>query len=783
MAIEPGDPRLPRYVEGSVEPVYRKKSFSKGVALYLLHRDYWSNAETNYRKRSEGKYEQPHECTGVDPPDWKPGYEPSLDGWVEGIAHVNPWLLEFGSYVYAQVEAHYRFYRSELDAYDFEIDETVFSARVQLNPPPCAREGFSCFANPPHDINSYSAPLRQLYEKLGGPAGARSMQHELLTPYGVIPGHALNNRSQYTFVPQTKAVKSSGFPDHPYVTYNFPFRFDINRGPDSVYMKSNKPAPVGNHPVPKTRHELFMDAVYGFANDASDSDPEAPDTSEDDDDFLPRIRHPREPVKKKHGVRKIDLRMQNYKDRFHKDCYPWRPRQHKAPKAGIYWTVTVYATMQPTAKPIRKHTATMTIRKLSFLPRMIALHHRIPPTVTTDYCLAVGPRANTDAGVITLNGELDKMIYGPGDPVTVYIKVHNTSNRVVQQLTVEVNQCIRVASWSNRVWRITICRREITAENPDAQMPILPATEQVELNVRMNPFCIEKQYRHLFYDKWHKRRLPKVPIEEEAYTLRMPTTPGIFYAVEQPGRHEPVPLTFILRRKPAFSTLPGVIDNLIENYPGKLPTIREPLEREPKDLWTENPYGRCRCFRRPRDENSEARCKRMPPDEPYQIPVHGYDIYDEDEERDPQMAARNELAPRCPRCGGAWPSNIQPVYINYEVVVSAVLRPQEILDPLAQDSLLKELGLGSGLALPPKGHIEGPDGPRISIPLLYSLTEPVPEVPIPVANYNVDQRQDRPPKFPPKPKVWEPSDGKGLFVKNQERAAPCPTGDEIKVKL
>ncbi|VDN33271.1 unnamed protein product [Dibothriocephalus latus] len=85
--------------------------------------------------------------------------------------------------------------------------------------------------------------------------------------------------------------------------------------------------------------------------------------------------------------------------------------------------------------------------------------------------------------------------------------------------------------------------------------------------------------------------------------------------------------------------------------------------------------------------------------------------------------------------------------------------------------------------MPPKGHIEGPDGPRISLPLLYSVMEPVPEVPVPVANYNVDQRQDRPPKFPPKPKVWEPSDGKGLFVKNQEKAAPCPTGDEIKAKL
>ncbi len=777
MAIEPGDSRLPRYLEGNALPIWRKQSSSQATVLYLMHRDYWADAHFQYNRRINSQNDNPPLCTSLRPPKWKAGHRPEHNGFIEGVAHVNPWMLKWGSYVYVEVEARYRFHRSELDAFDFENDQTIFKSRIQLNPPRCFEEGPKCFSDPPKDLDSYSPELRQLYEKLGGACGSDPLKYEKLTAHGVVLGQELKNRMEHTFVPHTEATTKAGYPDLPYVTYNFPFRFDINRGPDSLMIKSNKPAPNGSHPVPKTRHELQVDAVYGFAADAEDSDPEAPSTSESDEDFNPRIRHPRQPVKKRHGVRKIDLRMQSYRDRYHKDCYPWRPRQKTPPKAGIYWTVRLYATPTPTSHPDSKHLAELTIRKLTYLPMTISLHNRPPPLATSDYSLAVAHEENTDAGVITLNAKLDKMFYGPGEPVIVSIKIHNTSNRVVQQLTVDVNQCIRISSMYSRVWRNTICRREITAENSDAEMPILPGTEQLRLSCRMNPWPVEEQYEHLFYDKLHKARPPKVPIEAEAFTLRMPLTPGIFYAVQQPGRYEEFPQTFILKRKPAFSTLPGVMDKMLEN---DVISIKKPQPPGHKNPFDGDPYAHCRCFKGAVGETGGSRSKRMPQREPYQHPLYNRDVIDEEEDRNYQSALEQMLAPRCARCGGCYPSDQQPVYVSYEVVVSAKLRPQNTHDPLAQDVLLNACKLGSGLLVTPSGHLSGKNGPRVSLPLLYTLMHPEPDMELPVANCNVDQRQDRPPKFPPQPKVWEPSNGKGFFLsKMPPKEAPCITGEEM----
>lgn len=777
MAINPSDSRLPRYIEGAVQPVWRKQSDSQGIALYLLHRDFWANAHFQYRNRLDSDADNPPECKGGKDSEWRPEFRPDHNGYLEGIAHVNPWVLKFGSYVYAEVEARYRFHRSELDTFDFENNEVIYKARVLLNPPPCNSDAPRCFAKPPKDLNRYSAELKQLYEKLGGPCGSRPLAYENLTSSGVILNKAYNNRTEHTIVPPTEATKSAGHPDHPYVTYNFPFRFDLNRGPDSIMVKSNKPAPVGNHPIPKSRHDIHCESVYGFVAGATDSDPEAPSTSESDDDFNPRIRHPRESVKLRRGIRKIDLRLQHYRDRFHADSYPWRPRIKLPPKAGIYWTVKVYATKTATSRPERNHIAELKIRKLSFLPMNISLHHRQPPMASIDYALAVATRDNTDAGVITLNARLDKMFYGPGDPVNVNIKIHNTSNRVIQQITVDINQCIRVASLYNRVWKNTICRREITAENPDAEMPIMPGTAQLRLSCRLNPWPVESQYEHLFYDKLHKQRPPGVPIEAEAFTIRMPTTPGIFYAVQQPGRYEEFTQTFILKRKPAFSTITGVIDKMLLN---DVPTIKEPPQPPRKDPFEGDPYERCRCFRAPRDQTVDARNARMPQKEPYQYPIYSKDAIDEGEERNYQTALQQMLAPRCARCGGCYPSSEQPIYVSYEVVASAKLRPQNTPDPLAQDALLHELHLGDGLTVSPKGHLEGKSGPRVALPLLFTLMHPEPEMQVPVANCDVDQRQLHPPKFSPKPQVWEPSEGKGFFLSKQpSQTAPCVTSEEM----
>ncbi|VDD74503.1 unnamed protein product [Mesocestoides corti] len=770
MAINPGDSRLPRYLEGIVQPIWRKQSRSQGLALYLLHRDYWSDFEQQYKRRKQNPIQNPPECSNVRESDWKPGFRPEHNGIVEGIVHVNPWVVKCAS-VYAEVQARYRFDRSELDAYDFENDEIVYSAKVLLNPPPCGFDSPTCFATPPKDMHRYSAELRQLYQKLGGPCGSEPLKYENLSTSGVLHGKAFLNRMQHTFVPHTEATVPSGYPDHPYVTYNFPFRFDINNGPDSIMIKSNKPAPMGNRPLPKTRRELYIDAVYGFPQSDTDSDPEAPSSSESESNFTPPIRHPCDPIKVRHGIRKIDLRKQSYRDKFHADSYPWHPRPKIPPKAGISWFVRVYAVPSQSSKERGRHLAELKIRKLTYLPMTIPIHHRPPPKISVDYSLAVGPRENTDAGVITLNAKLDKLVYGPGDPIIVNIKVHNTSNRVIQQITVEVSQCIRVNSLYSKAWRNTICRREITAENYHAQMPILPATEQLRLSCRLNPWPKEEQCRHLFKDELHKRRPSRVPIEEEAFTLRMPTDPGILFAVQRPGRYEKFPQTFLLKRKPAFSTLRGMLEHFFEE--SRL-SIMNPLPPEIKNPFDGDPYGRCLCFKGPEEESASNRCARMPPDEPYQYPLYIDNATSQEEETKYRKAVQQMLAPLCGRCKGSRQTDEQPIYVNYEVVVTAVLRPQNTPDPLAHDRLLEECKLGCGLLDPPKGRLEGVSGPRASLPVIFALMRPEPEEPVPVANFNVDERQNKHPTIPPKPKMWEPSDGKGfLLVKPLQMAAPC----------
>lgn len=632
MAINPGDSRLHLYLNGTIQPVWKKLSPSKCVGLYLLHRDYWSNYEFKDSKL-------PLNPSELD-------FRPEHNGIIEGVAQFSPWLLQFRGTLYAEVCAHCRISPLDLNEFDSIKDEVVFSEREMLCPD-FIHCDYTYFKYPPGDLNEYSTKLRQLYDKMGGPCAS-------------------------------KFIDSLECREKPCVTYNFPFRFDINSGPDSITIKSTKRNSINGHAAPKTRQELYNDALYGFQEDEECSDYEFFSDS-DDDISLPRIRHPGEPIKTSKVLRKIDIKRQLIKDGFHADSYPWRPRGKHHPKAGIYWTVKVYAFNQSETKPEMTNLAQLRIRKMTYVPIDTVLRLQVPPQINTDYSLAVEPWKSSDGGVITLIAQLDKVFYRMGEPVKVNIKIHNSSCRVIQQVNVEMVQSIRLRHASNREWRIVICRKEVTAERDDNEMPILPATEKLRLQCYLCPW---KSVSELDKDKF--------PVDSK---------PRLLYCVHPPARYELIP-----KRRPAFSTLNGVIEQMLT-----FREIKTPISKT--DVKEENPYDNCRC-----NERKTAHQKEQ-------------------------------------------------ISVSYEVVLRAILKPQNLPDPLAQDTLLKDVNLINGLPNPPKGEIVGNKGPCVVLPLIFNTNEPEKEASIPIANFNFDTKDE----IPKTTKPWEPSNGKGFFLIKEQR--------------
>ncbi|KAF5401904.1 Arrestin [Paragonimus heterotremus] len=781
MAINPSDSRLPRYREGNALPVYRKQSMSQAVSLYLTNRDVWSNlAEVHKRKEETGsEISELPECGAPPLPNAAPDYEPTHHGIIEGVVHVNPWLLDIGSYVFVEVDARYRYARSELDPFDCEVNEVVFRKRVQLNPPPnYTKDAARALKNPPKELSSYSRRTRQLYAKLGGPVSGQSMKDEALTSSGVLVGTAMNTRRNNTFIPQTMATKTSGYPDHPFVTYNFPFRFDINGAPDSLYLK-NTPRPTSdNRSPPPSRMHLFYNAVFGFAHHESDTDPDSPSELEDSDtDDKPRIRHPGDPLPVRDKKPDTEKKKRQWeKDLFHPDCYPWRPRQKRAPRNGISWAITAYAVRTSSAAPSSDHIARLRIRKLSYVPRLISIEHLDPPKSHTDYCLAVGPRAGFDAGAITLLAKLDRILYAPGEPIQCSIKFHNSSVRLIHRLIVEVHQCIRVKACVSRVWRSLICRRCLNDTSLQTGMPVLPGTENSCVRVTLNPWPTIESIREHF-------KCPRGPIRpsgidkmEEAWALRLPKIPGQEFALQQPGRHEVVPPHHVQRRSLAMSSFSGVLEYLLSfNEPiGVLKPLGE--AKPPNDIWQGNPHIMCRCVHRKREPGESRRIDHMPPKEPYQVPITSKDVYPEDSEVSEIRAKRNALQPYCRKCMSELLLSQYPIHVSYEVVVLAELLPQHQHNPLRAESAIRNCGLSSGLLIDPSGDIIGPDGPRITLPCFLAYKEPFPEERVPLANYHIDQRQDCKDHVVVPPKIHEPSLGKGFFTSNTYPIAPCNTG-------
>ncbi|CAH8587821.1 unnamed protein product [Dicrocoelium dendriticum] len=765
MAINPGDSRLPRYREGKALPVFRKQSTSQAVSLYLTNRDVWSNlAEVHERKQITGsEIAELPECGAPPLPDVDATYEPTHHGIIEGVVHLNPWLTELSSYLFVEVSARYRYARSELDPFDCEVNEVVFQKRTQLNPPKnYDRIGASLLRSPPKELSSYSWRTRQLYNKLGGPVGGQAEIDENLTASGVLVGTAAHTRKMRTFVPRTMATKTSGNPDHPLVTFNFPFRFDVNGTPDSVYMKNTrKPASDGTSPPPN-RMQLFYGAVFGFAHHESDTDPDSPSESECSDD-----EDRRKPPSKEKKKRQWE------KDLFHPDCYPWRPRPKQAPRDGVSWTISAYVVSSGSGKPKSEHVACMRIRKLSYVPRMIALERTTPPKAHTDYCLAVGPLSGFDSGAITLVARLDKSVYAPGEPVQCDIKLHNSSVRLIHRLLVEVHQCLRVKACANRVWRSFICRRSLTDTSLQTGMPVLPGTENECVRVTLNPWPTVESIRKHFNYPSGPLRPSGVEKMEEAWAIHLPQIPGQEFALQAPGRHESVPPQHIQRRSLATSSFSGVIEHLM--LVGELPSIMKALNENEsrKNIWQGNPHAVCRCVHHPRDPDAVDRCDHLPPKEPYQIPINCLDVYPEDNEVSEARAKRNALQPYCNKCVGTLSLAQYPVHVSYEVVVAAELLPQHQKNPLNSESKMQQSGLGSGLLIDPYGDIIGPDGPRVTLPCFLAHRKPFPEERVPVANYHIDQRQDCMDHVVIPPKVYEPSLGKGFFTSTTHPIAPC----------
>nr|CDS27142.1 arrestin [Hymenolepis microstoma] len=640
MAINPEDSRFGLYLCGAVRPAWKKLSPSKCVGLYLLNRDYWSN------------YEFRDSVSSLNSP--KPDFRPEHNGIIEGIARFSPWMMQFQGTLYAEVCARCRISPLDLSELDSIKDEVIFSKQEMLCPD-FIQCDFTCFKYPPNDFNEYSNKFTRLYEKLGSACALK------------FPG-------------------STEFHEKPCATYNFPFRFNINSGPDSITIKSIKPKVINGHTAPKTRQELYNDALYGFQENDEFSDYEF--FSDSDDDFnLPRIRHPGEPIQKPKVIRKLDIKRQSIKDGFHADSYPWRPRKKPHPKAGIYWTVRVYALNKDETKPDVNNIAELKIRKMTYVPIDTVLRLQLPPQISTDYSLVVEPWRSTDGGVITLIAQLDKVSYRMGEPIKVNIKIHNSSCRVTQQVNIELVQSIRLRHDPDKEWRNVVCRKEVTAERDDNEMPILPATEKLRLQCQLCPW---KSASELDKDKF------LVDLE-----------PDLLYGIQQPARYEIIP-----QRRPAYSTLSEAIEQVIVSQDiRKLlpPTI---MERE------ENPYDNCRC-----NEKKTVRQKER-------------------------------------------------IIVSYEVVLRAILRPQNLQDPLAQDTILRELNLPIGLSNPPKGEIIRTKGPCVTLPVIFNAIEPEKEASIPLANFNIDPKGEMPTTMKP----WEPSDGKGFFLVKEQSKEPQSTG-------
>ncbi|VEL14217.1 unnamed protein product [Protopolystoma xenopodis] len=771
MAIHPGDARLPRYKEGKVLPVFRKFSPSKSLGLHLTYRDVWNDAFQLYQRRESdcstaGKNA---DCTGRREPPWSPGYKPNHHGKLEGVLHINPWLLEHGLYVYVEVEARYIYTKSELDGFDFNINEVLFSERKLLSPPGCMREGIKCLKEAPADIDSYSVETQMLYAKLGGPTAGDYEKEENITPFGVISGSAFNNRSKHTFVPPTDAIKTSGVPGHPYLTYNYPFYFDISSGPDSLYLKMRRPY----RPDVPTRQGLYYEAVFGLGNREEDSDPDTPTTSEDEDVLVdPPMRHPGQPIRKvKKGISHEAKVRQRESDLFHADSSPWRPRQKRGPRDGISWLVRAFAIKSCTDTPKACDIVTLHIRKMTYLPYIISLHWHPPPAASTDYCLAIGPQSGRDAGVITVAAQLDRLIYRPGDQVEVSIKLQNHSVRLIEQITVSMHQCIRCRFWRNRIWRSQICQRRLTPDSLKTRLPLMPGSANNRYRITLNPWPTQARLNRLATGHFDGSVRPSgIPGGNEAWAFGVPRLEGKLYALETPIRHQLVPPCYTHRQVVCPSSMQSLIHQLMK------PDETGNLSAGKCDNLDLDPISKCRCRRRSRGRSES----KQPPLPSYSVQVNDEDRLSDEEMFDEAAAKANQLWPVCRDCSQPTSDRLaclQPVHISYEVMVQVGFLNETTPNALAWDALLlNNTSLGSGMTIDPVGEILGAEGPRVTLPCYLAWTEPQPENPVPVANYNVDQRQHFGSDIKNEHKMWEPSLGKGFYITKTHPVATCKTG-------
>ncbi|CAH8665077.1 unnamed protein product [Heterobilharzia americana] len=130
--------------------------------------------------------------------------KPHHHGISEGIIHVNPLLIPIGSYVFAEVSAKYRYVNTDLDSSHCEMNEVVFHRCKQILP---LKNYFADreenLRNLPHDLDTHSIRIRELYNKSGGPVSDAAMRDENLYTSGTDN----NTHARNTFIPQTQATK------------------------------------------------------------------------------------------------------------------------------------------------------------------------------------------------------------------------------------------------------------------------------------------------------------------------------------------------------------------------------------------------------------------------------------------------------------------------------------------------------------------------------------------------------------------------------------------------
>lgn len=270
---------------------------------------------------------------------------PFMKGVIEGVVGINPNIFSLIEKVFVEVVAHYVYNKSVVDRYNFNINRVAFRVYRCLYPPRSTKEALATYS----DLDTYWKPIQQL----------------------------------------TRKIK----------TNHFPFYFDLNDGPDSLWM-------------------------HDFADPSS-----------------------------------------------------------KQPHNGIVWECFAYVRLQPSTESDPNDTARLRIRKLTFIPEEFRMRLPIPMKFQDRQFATCTCKA--DNGVITVAARLDKYTYCQNEEIKVYIKIHNSSERVIQRVRVAAEQVTTYETYENHDIVTKVDSYLLNDEVKD--LPILPHNEDWKVMLVLKP--------------------------------------------------------------------------------------------------------------------------------------------------------------------------------------------------------------------------------------------------------------------------------------------------------